>query len=61
MSSEGLLPSDSPTRALASRCAGSLLPPLRLRRTRRGAFGAKAGRSRDSLATLARAVTAGNV
>ena len=32
--------------ALARRCAGSLPPPLKLRRERRSAFGAKAGRSR---------------
>jgi len=51
VSSEGLRPSDSSTRALARRCAGSLPPPLKRRRTRRSAFGAKAGRSRGSLAS----------
>jgi len=45
--SEGLRPSDSRARALARRSAGSLPPPQ--------GFGAKAGRSRGSLAALARA------
>ena len=53
--SEGLRPSDSPTRALGRRFAGSLPPPRKLRWTRRSAFGAKAGRARGSLAMLARA------
>src|SRR5687767_1587505 len=57
-SSDGLRPSDSPTRSLARRYAGSLPPPPRLRRTRRSASGAKAGRARGSFVTLIRVANA---
>src|SRR5262245_52683178 len=53
---EGHRPSESPTRSLARRCAGALPPPLKLRRTLRSACGAKEGRSRGSLASLARRI-----
>src|SRR5262245_58243739 len=53
--SEGLRPSDSPTRSLASRFVGSLPPtPKAPARPRRSACGAKAGRSRGSLTAFAR-------
>ena len=54
MSSEGLRPSDSPLHAPSLAAAPARFPPaLKLRRTRRSAFGVQAGRSRGSLATLA--------
>ena len=51
---EGRRPSDSPTRALGRRFAGSLPPPLKLRRDLAEALRAKAGRARGSLRPLAR-------
>ena len=52
--SEGLRPSDSPTRSLARRSAGALPPPREALRRDLAEALAQAGRSRGSLAVLAR-------